>query len=113
MTEKEPSGDDRRTSMSIERTQLAWWRTALAALAVAIGIGRIVPQLNPSGTNWPYVVVGVGFAVYGIALFLQGVSRGRALGGPDSPRPTPLPMALAFAGPLLGLAVIVMIVAAG
>ena len=58
--------------MAGERTELAWWRTGLAALAVAVGIGRLAPELQRSGSTWPYVVVGVGFALYGIALFTQG-----------------------------------------
>ena len=71
--------------MAGERTELAWWRTGLAALAVAVGIGRLAPELQKSGSTWPYVLVGVGFALYGIALFMQGTIRGRqeagALGG--------------------------------
>ena len=54
--------------MAGERTELAWWRTGLAALAVAVGIGRLAPELQTSGATWPYVVVGIGFALYGIAL---------------------------------------------
>ena len=56
----------RRTHLASERNQLAWWRTGLAALAVAIGVGRVVPDLNNSTTSWPYVVAGVGFAIWGI-----------------------------------------------
>jgi inner membrane protein YidH len=56
----------RRTHLASERNQLAWWRTGLAALAVAIGVGRVVPDLNGTQTSWPYVVAGVGFALWGI-----------------------------------------------
>jgi uncharacterized membrane protein YidH (DUF202 family) len=56
----------RRTHLAGERTQLAWWRTGLAALAVALGVGRVVPELDPTATRWPYVVAGVGFALWGI-----------------------------------------------
>lgn len=56
----------RRTHLANERTQLAWWRTGLAALAVALGVGRVVPELDNSATRWPYVVAGVGFALWGI-----------------------------------------------
>ena len=28
-----------------ERTLLAWWRSGLAALAVALGVGRLLPAL--------------------------------------------------------------------
>ena len=75
--------------MAGERTELAWWRTGLAALAVAVGIGRLAPELQTSGASWPYVVVGIGFALYGIALFAQGTIRGReeagAAGGKSNP----------------------------
>jgi putative membrane protein len=70
----------RRTWLALERTQLAWWRTGLTALAVGIGVGRIVPELQASDTNdWPYVALGVGFAIYGIALIAFGTVRDRHL----------------------------------
>ncbi len=56
----------RRTHLANERNQLAWWRTGLAALAVAVGVGRVVPDLNGVHTKWPYVVTGVGFALWGL-----------------------------------------------
>jgi putative membrane protein len=68
-------GAERRTSLAGERTLLAWWRTGLTAIAVALGVGRVVPELAPHATRWPYVVLGVGFALYGIGLFLLGTRR--------------------------------------
>jgi putative membrane protein len=62
----------RRTYLASERTQLAWWRTGLAALAVAIGVGRVVPELDSTATRWPYVVAGVGFALWGIGSIAYG-----------------------------------------
>jgi putative membrane protein len=56
----------RRTYLASERTELAWWRTGLTALAVALGVGRVVPELDNSATRWPYIVAGVGFALWGI-----------------------------------------------
>jgi len=46
----------RRTFLAQERTTLAWWRTALSTLAVAVGIGGILPKLVnlPKG---PYVAL--------------------------------------------------------
>jgi putative membrane protein len=83
---REPDGDERRTtlagertSLAGERTLLAWWRTGLAALAVALGVGRLLPVLAPEATRWPYVVLGIGFALYGIAMFLLGTWRMGAL----------------------------------
>jgi putative membrane protein len=66
---------DRRTSLANERTLLAWWRTGLTSLAVAIGVGRLLPELAHGSTRWPFVVIGVAFALYGIAFFLYGTRR--------------------------------------
>ncbi len=69
----------RRTWLALERTQLAWWRTGLTALAVGIGIGRVVPELQDAETQWPFVLVGVAFAIYGITLIVYGAARERYL----------------------------------
>jgi len=69
----------RRTRLANERTELAWWRTGLTALAVALGIGRVVPELNDSSTRWPYVVAGVGFALWGILAIAHGSRRSTAV----------------------------------
>ena len=72
----------------------------------------MAPELQKSGSTWPYVLVGVGFALYGIALFTQGTIRGRqeagALGGEKHAMNWPA-AALAAAGPVLGLAVVALI----
>jgi hypothetical protein len=44
----------------------------MTALAVSLAVGRILPELDPNATSWPYVVLGVGFAVYGVALIVYG-----------------------------------------
>ncbi|HET7120101.1 MAG TPA: DUF202 domain-containing protein [Solirubrobacterales bacterium] len=69
----------RRTYMAGERTQLAWWRTGLTALAVALGVGRVVPELAGSGSRWPYVVAGVGFALWGVVALAYGTSSRQAM----------------------------------
>jgi putative membrane protein len=80
---KEPSTapveGTRRTQMAGERTQLAWWRTGLAALAVALGVGRVVPQLDPTATKWPYAIAGVGFAIWGILAIGYGTVQRAAI----------------------------------
>src|SRR6476660_6836410 len=68
----------RRTSMAAERTWLAWWRTALAASAGAIAIGRFAPQLLHVAA-WPYVVLGCGYAFLAVGLWLVGARRQREL----------------------------------
>jgi putative membrane protein len=69
----------RRTHLASERTQLAWWRTGLAALAVALGVGRVVPELDRSATRWPYVLAGVGFALWGILAIGYGSAHRAAI----------------------------------
>ena len=67
----------RRTRLAAERTELAWWRTALTSIAVAVGVGRVVPELSGTATEWPYVVVGIGFALYSVVLLIYGSVRSR------------------------------------
>jgi putative membrane protein len=78
-TDKPSEGWDaiRRTRLAAERTELAWWRTALTSIAVAVGVGRVVPELSGITTEWPYVVVGIGWALYSVALFGYGSVRSR------------------------------------
>lgn len=71
-----PDDAPRRTRLAGERTQLAWWRTGLAAIAVGVGIGRGLPVLDPSVTEWPYVAIGVGYIIYGVVLMRFGYQRG-------------------------------------
>jgi putative membrane protein len=65
----------RRTLLANERTELAWWRTGLTALAVALAVGRVVPELNHTSLRWPYMVAGVGFALWGILALSYGSAR--------------------------------------
>ncbi len=104
----------RRTHLANERTQLAWWRTGLTALAVALAIGRVVPELGNSSVQWPYTFVGAGFAVYGVALILYGNIRSReVMRALQSGRFTEAPGAaigsLTGAGIVLGLATLILI----
>ncbi|MGN6276827.1 MAG: YidH family protein [Solirubrobacterales bacterium] len=69
----------RRTYLAGERTQLAWWRTGLTALAVALGVGRVVPELSKTASTWPYVVAGVGFALWGIFALAYGTANRNAM----------------------------------
>jgi putative membrane protein len=66
----------RRTRLASERTYLAWWRSALAAFAVALGVGKIVPQLA-GGSSVGYELVGVGYALLGVAFISYGFVRER------------------------------------
>jgi putative membrane protein len=68
----------RRTSMAAERTWLAWWRTALAASAGALGVGRLAPELLHVAP-WPYIVLGCAYASLAIGLLIVGAQRQREL----------------------------------
>ena len=57
--------------MAAERTWLAWWRTALAASAGALGVGRLAPELLDVA-SWPYVVLGCGYASLAVGLLIVG-----------------------------------------
>jgi uncharacterized membrane protein YidH (DUF202 family) len=108
------SGDERRTTLAVERTKLAaertmlaWWRTGLAALAVALAVGRLVPDIADESDRWPYIVPGIGIALYALALFVYGAHRTRAEGGG-------LPVfvaVMAVVGVLLSLAMVGLILA--
>jgi len=64
--------------MAAERTWLAWWRTALAASAGALAVGRLAPELLEVA-SWPYVLLGCGYAWLAIGLLFVGASRQHAL----------------------------------
>lgn len=74
----EPDDVTRRTHLANERTYLAWWRTALASIAVGIGVGRILPEVV-GGTVWPYAAVGVAWLAIGIVMAVYALVRVRAV----------------------------------
>jgi putative membrane protein len=83
---KHVSGDEARSHLAGERTLLAWWRSGLAALAVSLAVGRVIPALIDESKGW-FVALGVGFAVLAMAFTLYGTSRqrqvDRAIAGGD------------------------------
>jgi putative membrane protein len=113
----DPVGDaTRRTRLASERTQLAWWRTGLTAVAVGLAIGRVLPELSPDLEQWPYVSLGAGFALYGVLLIWYGGVRSaevdRAVSEGRFAVPVPwINSALGGLGIALGLATGVLIVA--
>ena len=64
--------------MAAERTWLAWWRTALAATAGALAVGRLAPEVLHVAP-WPYIVLGCGYASLAVGLLLTGAQRQRDL----------------------------------
>ncbi len=104
-----------RTSMAAERTWLAWWRTALAATAGALAIGRFAPELLDVAP-WPYVVLGCGYAALAIALLVTGALRQRELErsvveGVHKPLPLAMVAAFTVAAVLLVMITVVLVVA--
>lgn len=107
----------RRTRLANERTYLAWWRTGLTAFAVSLGTGKLVPALTDED-EWPYVVVGVGFALLGVVFIAYGYRRlravDRALARGEYARPeAPMLALLVIAGVLLGFGLLAIVVAGG
>jgi inner membrane protein YidH len=74
MGEPEVADATRRTRLANERTYLAWLRSALTALAVAIGAGKIVPGVTDV-SKWPFEILGAGFAVLALIFAVGGARR--------------------------------------
>ncbi len=111
----EPGVEDatRRTRLANERTYLAWCRTGLAAIAVGIGIGKLLP-LHSNAASWPFEVVGVGFGVLGLVMLVVGLQRTRAVEdaldrGSFAPISARLLTLVAAIGVALGLGVIALV----
>ena len=105
----------RRSSMAAERTWLAWWRTALGAIAGALAVGRFAPDLL-HGASWPFVALGCGYACLGLGLLVTGARRQRDLEASlhgDTHRPLGPGLVTVFTagGVLLAVATIVLVLA--
>lgn len=103
-----------RTGLANDRTRLAWWRTGLTSFAVALGVGRLLPELISKTALWPFILLGVGFAAYGIALFAYGTGQSRRMRRQLGPEPAGEPdrflSILAGFGILLGVGTVLVIV---
>jgi uncharacterized membrane protein YidH (DUF202 family) len=105
----------RRTSMAAERTWLAWWRSALAATAGALAVGRFAPQLLDVAP-WPYVLLGCGYAAIAIGLVVVGAQRQRDLEhalrtGGHTPLPFRTVACFTVGGIALALMTVVLVIA--
>jgi putative membrane protein len=66
----------RRTYFAEERTLLAWWRSGIAASAVALGVGAVLPKLGdePRAT---FIALGIGYGVLAVLFVIGGSLRER------------------------------------
>jgi putative membrane protein len=101
--------------MAAERTWLAWWRTALAAMVGALGVGRLAPELLDVAP-WPYVILGAGYAGVAVGLLLVGGRRQAELQRAiSSGAPVPLSFAVValftLTGVVLALLTVVLVIA--
>ena len=102
----------RRTWLANERTWLAWVRTGLTATAVALAVGKVVPELANTPTAWPYQALGAGYAFLGLLMVAYGfvrreeVDRAIERGGYRSPNSRVL-AGFALIATVLGLASVV------
>ena len=114
MSEPDVADATRCTRLANERTYLAWWRTGLAAFAVCIGLGRIVPGVSDV-TAWPYQAVGAGYGLLGIGCMVFGHLRVRAVEravdrGEFARLDTRVGLALLVVGIALGAATVALVV---
>jgi putative membrane protein len=103
----------RRTRLANERTYLAWWRTGLTTFAVALGAGKLVPELS-GGAAWPYETIGVGFALVGVLFIAYAYVRQKRVEealarGDYAPFETRAGLVFAALGVLLGLGTIAVV----
>jgi putative membrane protein len=104
-----------RTGMAAERTWLAWWRTALAATAGALAVGRLAPELLHVAP-WPYIVLGCAYAVLAIGLLAVGANRQRNLQraievNQQAPLPFSVVALFTLGGVLLAVMTVVLVIA--
>jgi putative membrane protein len=101
--------------MAAERTWLAWWRTALAATAGALAVGRLAPELLHVAAG-PYIVLGCAYAGLAVALLLVGAARQRDLqraveAGEQAPLPFRVVAVFTIAGTALAIMTAVLVIA--
>ena len=85
----------------------------MTSIAVAVGVGRLVPDVSDV-TRWPYGVVGAGFGLLGIAFIWFGYARQRAVEealdrGSFASMGFRLPLALLVVGGVLGAASVLIV----
>jgi putative membrane protein len=66
----------RRTWLAAERTWLAWWRSGVAVGAVALAVGRFLPEVTHRN-SWPFRALGLGYGLLSVAVLVVGALRQR------------------------------------
>ncbi len=76
-SEPEPTfgAASRRTHFAEERTLLAWWRTGIAAGAVALAVGGLLPRLGDLPRP-RFIALAVGYGVLSLFFVIGGTIRG-------------------------------------
>jgi putative membrane protein len=64
----------RRTWLAAERTYLAWLRTGMASLGLAIAVGRLIPALVDV-SHVEFGLLGAGFGIFGVFVLALGAYR--------------------------------------
>jgi putative membrane protein len=64
----------RRTWLAAERTYLAWLRTGLGALGLALAVGRLLPALIDA-SHVAFGLLGAGYAVLGVFFLVLAAYR--------------------------------------
>ena len=79
----------RRTWLAAERTYLAWLRTGLGALGLALAVGRLLPALIDV-SHVEFGLLGIGYGVLGVFLiFLSAYRAQRVRAALAAQRPLP------------------------
>jgi uncharacterized membrane protein YidH (DUF202 family) len=84
-------------------------------MALAVGVGRLLPATTNSASHWAEQTLGAAFGLLGIVLLWVGYSRTRAVEdaldrGSFAPLDVRLPALLLTAGVVLGLGVVALVV---
>jgi putative membrane protein len=57
----------RRTLLAAERTYLAWLRTSLGALGLALAVGRLLPAIV-GASETEFALLGLGYGAFGLLI---------------------------------------------